>query len=263
MTMGFGQKQQATQPQGYNNQPGGVGDTFNLGNKEVDVEFGKHIFNVNPYRMTFYELFAGWREVDSVEDIEMFGKHKRKPITEMTVDYNSRIMNESGANYLFNAVKPLIGEASTSSKLSAQEIYNQWCGRLLTCRMTMLSQYYFPKLRCMEGTDRNNGITGCEYITENSASLREHFRTFGHSTYTKMINAYGLDVDRYPEAAVTLCNMSTITWGGLEGFKTKQITEHYVSTNQSFNGNPYGMMPQQGGGIWNTLMGRGGQQQMR
>jgi hypothetical protein len=209
--------------------------------------------------MVFYELFAGWREVDSVEEIEMFGKHKRKPITEMTVDYNSRIMNESGANYLFSAVRPLIGEASTSSKLSATEIYNQWCGRLLTCRMTMLSQYYFPKLRCMEGTDRLNGITGCEYVTENSSSLREHFRTFKHGRYTKMINAYGLDVDRYPEAAVTLCNMSTITWGGLEGFKTKQITEHYVSTNQTMN-NPYMMgMPQGRGGLGgfaDAIMGR-------
>ena len=187
-----------------------------------------------------------------MEEVSMFGKTKRKPVTEMTRDYNSRICNEPASSYLYHAVMPLIGSSTTSSKLSAMTIYNMWKGRLLTIRMTMLSQYYFPKLRCLHDWDEENGIVGCEYVTENSASLREHFRTFGHETYTKMINPYGLDVDRYPEAAVTLANMSTITQGGLDGFKTKQITENYVNAN---NGQQPMMMPQSHG-FFDTLLGR-------
>ena len=249
------QVQQPTSPMGMSSQ----GDSYNVAQRSMDIDFTKHILDVNPMQLAFYKVFSGWREVQYAEERELFGRIKTTIRTKMAIDRYSRIVNESGANYLYNAVVPLIMPATSTSHLKPMDIYNHWHGGLLTIRGALLKSYNLNSFICLEEMpsyfeDDDEYALGCPMITSDPAKFWEHQDNSGHQNYVEVMNPYHLNSERYYEVVTKLANMAVITMGAKEGFKMKELSEMYFSSNMV----KQGFQPpvqQQAGGIMQGVRG--------
>jgi hypothetical protein len=220
-------------------QPSGMGsggDAYNVQQRSLDIDFTKHILDVNPIQLAFYKVFSGWREVQYMEETTVFGKTKQRIRTRMAIDRYSRVVNESGSNYLYNAVVPLIMPVASTSHLRPIDIYNHWHGGLLTIRGALLKSYYLPSFICLEKmpsyyVDDDEYELGCPFISSSPDKFHEHQLRMGHDEYIEVINPYHLNSERYSEVITKLANMAVVTMGAKEGFKMKELSEMYFSSN--------------------------------
>ena len=244
----------------------GAGDTFNVSQRSIDSELPKHILNVDPLQASFNKVFSGWREVEVPVKMEYLGKVKWKTELKVVIDRYSRIVNESGSNYLLNAVMPLIMPAASTSHVKPIDIYNHWNGGLLTIETALLNSYYLPSYICTESYDTDPkgdddiGIfmqgSGCTFITSNAVLLREHQGNEGHSSYIKVTNPYELNIERYPEIITKLANLAIVTMKAKEGFTMKEIMENYINTTMMRQGMQQQPQQPQGFNPIRAMMGR-------
>ena len=212
------------------------GDIVNANKDQMDVEFQKHILNVNIMQLAFYKTFSGWRAIDKTETKELFGRIKSTVRTSYKVDYYVRFMNEAGANFCFNTVFPLISPASSTSHVKPIDIYNWWNGQMFTIETTLLDSYYYPTYICNElivSRDVSEEAQYCNMICANAHRFRDHQRIYAHKKFEKSYNPFQLNVERYSNIIGTLCSMQILTMKAKEGFTMKELAESFVTTNMA------------------------------
>jgi hypothetical protein len=239
------------------------GDVVNAGKDQMDVEFQKHILNVNVMQLAFYKAFSGWRAVDETEEKTLFGRTKLTTKTKYKVDYYVRFMNEAGANFCFNTVYPLISPASSTSHAKPIDIYNLWNGHLFTIEITLLDSYYISTYICNElvqSRDKDDtDLQYCNEISSNANTFRKHQELFGHKAYEKSKNPFQLNIERYPNIIGTLATMALLTMKAKEGFTMKELAESFVTTNmqkQMYMNNVAMSSPYQQHGLISRLIPR-------
>lgn len=222
-------------------------DMMNANPRELDVEFQKHILDINPLQLAFYKVFAGWREVTDEDEKTMYGIRVPSKKTKFDIDWFSRSANESGANFLFSEIIPLVHPTSATSKVTDLEIYNLWHGHMFTIRTTLLSTYYYPTYICLERT--------CNFTTPNFKIANIHKKNaslIGSETheFMKVINPYELNIQRYPNIISMLLTLYMITKKAAEGFTLEQLAQSFMTSNIIRNGY---VPPQQTGGLMEGL----------
>ena len=112
--------------------------------KELSDAIQIHFTNHEPLRIAFYQDLCGWRLVDKPQETTQALTNKKKiiMIEDIVIDYNSRIMNESGANYIYGATLPLISAVMQTSKLSKMQIFNMWNARFYALVFNLLDSYF-------------------------------------------------------------------------------------------------------------------------
>lgn len=107
--------------------------------KELDPTFQNKMTDAEKLDEAFKGELCGWRVVsESAEETTITGKKKLVMKLKRVIDYDGRIMNEAGENYVFRAVFPLISVLTTTSVLDAAHIYNNYKIRLKSIKFTLL-----------------------------------------------------------------------------------------------------------------------------
>ena len=97
---------------------------------KLNAELQRYILDTDALHLAFYQAFCGW-QLDAKRVKEEFLGSEREIIKkEYKINQNARVMNEAGADYLFNSLIPLIMQTTTTSNLSYKVIYKMWNGRL-------------------------------------------------------------------------------------------------------------------------------------
>lgn len=238
------------------------GDVLNVQQKDMSAEFQKHILDTDPLQKAFYKAFCGHREVSVTETKTVLGYSKERKTLKTVIDTDSRMCNESCANMLFNSCYSLIGPTVSTSHVKPKDIYDNWNGLILTVQFDLLDSYFIPQYICMdtekkrEWSEDGTSIIvdkSCTFSTSNKKLLREHQRSIGHVSYTKVQNPYEVNIERYPSIIGKLCTLAVITMKAKEGFTLKELAESFFTSNMVKNG----IQPQQArpgllGGMFGT-----------
>jgi len=116
-------------------------DTQQTENK-LNADLQRYILDTDALHLAFYQAFCGW-QIDAKKVKEEFLGSEREVIKkEYKINQNARIMNESGADYLFNSLLPLIAQTTTTSNLPYKIIYKMWNGRLDAITFALLDSIY-------------------------------------------------------------------------------------------------------------------------
>ena len=108
---------------------------------QSDTEFQRFITDINPLKLAFYSVFAGWQVINVPTTIEFKGQQiKQDNLTYVRGSF--ALMNESGADYLFGAVYPLISQLASTSQLDDAEIRHLWRGRLRLIAQALRDNYF-------------------------------------------------------------------------------------------------------------------------
>mgnify|MGYP001626218991 CR=1 FL=1 len=107
-----------------------------------DIDFQKFITDPKSMKLYFYSALAGWRIYQRQETKEILDMQQIIDINSVDVDKNSRICNETGADYAFSAMYPLISEFTATSKIAKSNIYNQYRTTIKEIANGFLVNYY-------------------------------------------------------------------------------------------------------------------------
>jgi hypothetical protein len=114
-----------------------------LQTKEIPLDLQRFMLDPEPLKTAFNFLFCGWILVPKPQTKTMIGITKIETINVVEIDKKSRICNESGANYLYYSVSPLINQLSSTSDLQEIMIYNLWNAKMITLITTLARSIYF------------------------------------------------------------------------------------------------------------------------
>jgi hypothetical protein len=203
-------------------QPVPVQDAATMMNpRQMDIEFQKHILDINPLELAFYKVFSGWREITTESKRKLYDNERTIKVVSFKIDRYSRCLNEWGASELFTQVVPLVSPGSATSHLKPIEIYNLWNGHLTTIETLLLDAYSIPKYIC--------NTKKCNFISPNPDLVEEHKRLYKHNTFTEVINPYEMDPMKYPNIITFLATLSVITAKAKEGFTLRELAESFLT----------------------------------
>jgi hypothetical protein len=206
---------------------------------KLETEFQKYITDDNPFQIVCYCAFSGWIIFKKDEDNTQLGVKDTLTVTDVEIDYNSRIMRESGSSYCFNQIKPLISPLVSTSKLNDEHIYKMWRNKVRIIRYSLLRSYFRPltseiiknniyfeseikKLKPKKDQD----VTPDTQEKINKLSQRIRYQ-----------NPYDIDIDRLSEITTTLLEMSFVTRKALEGFTLTELAESFITSTIYRSGN--------------------------
>lgn len=107
--------------------------------KEIDPTMQAKMTDADKLDEAFKGELCGWRIVpETTKETTITGKSKLVTKLTRVIDYNGRIMNEAGENYVFRAIFPLITILTTTSVLEAIHIYKNYRVRLKSIKNTLL-----------------------------------------------------------------------------------------------------------------------------
>jgi len=109
---------------------------------KLNAELQRYILDIDALHLSFYQAFCGWQLDAKREKEEFLGSEREVIKKEYKINPNARIMNESGADYLFNSLTPLIMQTTTTSNLSYKIIYKMWNGKLDAITFALLDSIY-------------------------------------------------------------------------------------------------------------------------
>jgi len=163
-------------------------------NNKLNAELQRYILDTDALHLAFYQAFCGW-QLDAKRVKEEFLGSEREVIKkEYKINQNARIMNEAGADYLFNSLIPLIMQTTTTSNLSYKVIYKMWNGRLDAITFALLDSIYLEgnpyELKQHRIADIISTLTSLANITMKALegfTLRQITETF-ISTYLQKQN---------------------------------------------------------------------------
>jgi hypothetical protein len=273
MALGFGQPQQPQQPQYAPAIPVASNDShdnINGGVKELDTEIQKYFLNVDPLLNAYNCIHAGWRWVNVITKVKKLGVEKLKEERKLEIDWNSRAMNESGANFLWNETLPLIHQTASTSKTDRQVLYDLWHTHIFTIRMTLLKTYYYPTYLCVTpvkrqsmnelyGIEEAEALEGykpirqkslCRYITPSQRQMDRHMQKHNHWDVEVVENPYQLNIQRYGNIISTIVTLYGIALKSDEGFAMEQFAQSYMTATLNRQGIG---TPAQAQGITSTL----------
>ena len=189
-------------------------DVFNVemdGNK-IGETFQRYITDTNPLLQAFYQAWCGHRAITRTETSKVLGKQIENNYIEYVIDYNSRIINESGAGYVLSAVSPLISPLTTTSNLSDREVYNLWNSKRIVIRHTLLRSYFVDTV----------------IIYTDPSTKKE---------VTKVVrNPYELNPFRVADITTTVLSLYAVTNKSKGGFTLKQLSESIMTLTSIKNG---------------------------
>ncbi len=111
--------------------------------QKMTADIQRYLLDTEPLRLVFYQAFCGWVEAPDTQDIDILGSKIQQTRKVYIIEKNARLMNEAGASYLYNSVKPLIDATTASSNLSKGQIYRLWHAKLLTISFSLLDSLMF------------------------------------------------------------------------------------------------------------------------
>jgi len=115
---------------------------INAEENKLNADLQRYILDTDALHLAFYQAFCGWR-LNTKTEIETFLGNERQTLhKEYEIDKRSRIMNESGADYLYSSTLPLIIQTTTTSNLSYKVIYKMWNGKLDRIAFALLESIY-------------------------------------------------------------------------------------------------------------------------
>jgi len=161
---------------------------------KLNTELQRYILDIDALHLAFYQAFCGW-QLDAKKVKEEFLGSEREVIKkEYKINLAARVMNEAGADYLFNSLIPLIMQTTTTSNLSYKVIYKMWNGRLDAITFALLDSIYLEgnpyELKQHRIADIISTLTSLANITMKALegfTLRQITETF-ISTYLQKQN---------------------------------------------------------------------------
>ena len=111
--------------------------------QKMTPDIQRYLLDTEPLRLIFYQAFCGWVETPDTQNIDMLGAKIQQTRKIYVVEKNARLLNEAGANYLYNSIKPLIDATTASSNLTRGQIYRLWHAKLLTISFSLLDSIMF------------------------------------------------------------------------------------------------------------------------
>ena len=107
-----------------------------------EVEFQKWITDADSLELVFKGALCGWQVTTILKDYEFMGDVSKKSLRTITIDKFSRLINESGADYIYRSIYPLISPLESTSKVSTDIIYSQYMQFLETISSSLGENYF-------------------------------------------------------------------------------------------------------------------------
>jgi hypothetical protein len=99
--------------------------------QKLAPEYQKFITDPEPMEKVFLFNLCGYR-VKYETRLENVGMNQMRPKQTKTyyIDKNARLMNETGALYLYNGFTPLLNQLSSTSNITNRELFDMWNGKI-------------------------------------------------------------------------------------------------------------------------------------
>jgi len=158
-------------------------DTYNLLNQKdgLSTEFQKWITDSDFLWENFLGTFCGYVPADREITRQFLSSKRKEHIPVMEINYASRIMNEAGARWLYNKIKPMVSQLTSTSNLTEELIYRNWNAKLVIIVMAFSRMALFRK------------------------------------TKDAKLNPYEFDVDRIGDV-ITSLDLTPVTYKGHKGY---------------------------------------------
>jgi len=121
---------------------GGINLKADASSNKLNDDLQRYILDTDPLHLAFYTAFCGWRLDTKIDTENFLGSERQIVHKEYKIDDKSRIMNESGADYLYSSTLPLIIQTTETSNLSYKVIYKLWNGKIDRIAFALLESIY-------------------------------------------------------------------------------------------------------------------------
>jgi hypothetical protein len=186
-----------------------------LPEKEFNVEYQKYLVDPNPLQIVFYCKFAGWEKTTDTTDSTILGIKIKDESFLFKPNKFTRMCNESGANYLFNSVYPLISQHVTTSFLDDHDIYNTYHGVLKAVRYRLLDSYFYVTCKTCYHKEHKGKDCYCGCASKDFKPNK---------------NPYDLNIDAIPDIMAYMASLYNITKKAKGGQFLKEVSETFLST---------------------------------
>jgi len=215
--------------------------TVDAESNKLNPEFQKFITDESPLLMGFYCAWSGYRISTKTSTRKVLGQDIRDVTEKITIDYNSRIMNESGTNHVFNQIKPLINPLVSTSNLTDVQIYKLWKGKTKAIRKDLLKSYFYKYPFCQDCMTEIPPIEEGAETKYSKGKYVDHYHRLQigndkHHVIMKAKNPYDIKIDGLATVTTTLIELYTITSKAKDGFTLKKLADSFITSVIQRNG---------------------------